>query len=292
MSVSASLVKELRERTGSGMMECKKALVEAEGDLEAAAELMRRKGLAKADKKAGRVAAEGRIVAARSDDGRAGVLVEINSETDFVANGDDFRVFADAVAQAALSHGVDDAESLLASDLDGRTVDFARQELVAKVGENVQVRRAIRYAGSDGVVAQYLHGARIGVMVEVLGGDEQLGRDLAMHIAASSPVCVTPDDVPPDQLEKEKGFLLEQARESGKPEEIVQKMVEGRLRKHLQEITLVGQPFVKDPDQTVGELLESRGASVRRFVRYEVGEGKEKKEENFAEEVMAQVKGS
>lgn len=292
MSVSASLVKELRERTGSGMMECKKALVEADGDIEAAAELMRRKGLAKADKKAGRVAAEGMIAAKASSNGQAGVLVEINSETDFVANGDDFKQFADAVAQVALDGGLEDADALLQADLDGRTVDFARQELVAKIGENIQVRRAALYPDVGNRVAQYLHGARIGVMVEYSGGDEQLGRDLAMHIAASSPVCVSPDDVPADQLEKEKQFLLDQARESGKPEEIVQKMVDGRLRKHLQEITLVGQPFVKDPDQTVEDLLKSAGASVKRFVRFEVGEGKEKKEENFAEEVMAQVKGS
>ncbi len=291
MSVSANLVKQLRERTGSGMMECKKALVETDGDLEAAAELMRKKGLAKADKKADRVAAEGRIAAARSSDGRSGVLVEVNSETDFVGNGDEFRGFAEAVAQRALESGAEDLEALLACEVDGKSVETLRQEMVAQLGENIEVRRFIRYAG-DHQVAQYLHGARIGVMVEVQGGDEQLGRDLAMHIAASSPLCVSPEDVPQDQLASEKEVLLAQARESGKPEEIVEKMVEGRLKKHLSEITLLGQPFVKDPDQTVGDLLKAKGAEVTRFTRYEVGEGKEKKDESFADEVMAQVRDS
>ncbi len=292
MSVSASLVKELRERTGSGMMECKKALVETDGDIEAAADIMRKKGLAKADKKAGRVAAEGRIAAARSEDGRTGVLVEINSETDFVAKGDDFLAFADAIAQRALDDAPEDLEGLLECRIDGRSIETARQELVAKVGENVQVRRFVRFADSAHTVAQYLHGARIGVMVELEGGDEALGRDLAMHIAASSPLCVSPEDVPADQLAKEKDILMAQAAESGKPPEIVEKMVEGRLNKHLKEITLLGQPFVKDPDQSVEQLLKGAGARVVSFVRYAVGEGKEKKQESFADEVMAQVKGS
>ena len=291
MSVSADLVRQLRERTGSGMMECKKALVEAEGDLEAAAEIMRRKGLAKADKTAGRVAAEGRIAAAVSADGQTGVLVEVNSETDFVANGDEFRGFADSVARCALDAEPEDLDALLAVELDGKPVETVRQEMVAQLGENIEIRRFIRYAAGR-QVAQYLHGARIGAMVELEGGDEQLGRDLAMHIAASSPVCVTPEEVPSDQLESEKEVLAAQARETGKPEEIVQKIVDGRLQKHLSEITLVGQPFVKDPDQTVGDLLESKGARVTRFARFEVGEGKEKQEENFADEVMAQVRDS
>ncbi|MFP4146793.1 MAG: translation elongation factor Ts [Halorhodospira sp.] len=291
MSVSADLVKQLRERTGSGMMECKKALVEADGDLEAAAELMRKKGLAKADKKAGRVAAEGRIAAARSEDGATGVLVEVNSETDFVGNGEEFRRFADAVAHCALQAGVDDLDGLLAAELDGKSMETVRQEMVAQLGENIELRRLIRYA--DGKpVAQYLHGARIGVMVELEGGDEQLGRDLAMHIAASAPICVSEEDVPSEQLESEKEVLMAQARESGKPEEIIQKMVDGRLKKHLSEITLLGQPFVKDPDQSVADLLQERGARVTRFARFEVGEGKEKKDENFADEVMAQVRDS
>ncbi|BAU57450.1 translation elongation factor Ts [Halorhodospira halochloris] len=291
MSVSASLVKQLRERTGSGMMECKNALVEADGDIDAAAELMRKKGLAKADKKAGRVTAEGRIVAACAADRSSGVLVEINSETDFVANGDEFREFAEAVAQRALEDGPDDLDGLLGCQIDGKPVETLRQEMVAQLGENIEIRRFVRYSGAS-QVAQYLHGARIGVLVEYEGGDEQLGKDLAMHVAASSPICVSTEDVPQQQLESEREILMAQARESGKPEEIIQKMVEGRLNKHLSEITLLGQPFVKDPDQSVADLLKDKGAKVVRFARFEVGEGKEKKEENFADEVMAQVRDS
>ena len=291
MSVSASLVKQLRERTGSGMMECKGALVEADGDIDAAAELMRKKGLAKADKKAGRIAAEGRIAAARSEDGRSGVLVEINSETDFVANGDEFRGFADAVARQTLLDGPTDLAELLDCQIDGKAIETLRQEMVAQLGENIEIRRFIYYSGSS-PVAQYLHGARIGVMVEFEGGEEQLGRDMAMHIAASAPICVSTEDVPQQQLESEKEILMAQARDSGKPEEIIQKMVEGRLNKHLSEITLLGQPFVKDPDQSVGDVLNGQNAKVTRFARFEVGEGKEKKDESFADEVMAQVRDS
>ncbi|MBK1735092.1 elongation factor Ts [Halorhodospira abdelmalekii] len=295
MSVSASLVKELRERTGSGMMECKKALVETDGDLDAAAELMRKKGLAKADKKAGRVAAEGRIAAARAADGCSGVMVEINSETDFVANGDEFRGFAEAIAQCALDQEPADLDALLACEVDrqadGKSVATLRQEMVAQLGENIEIRRFVRYAGG-GQVVHYLHGARIGVMVEFSGGDEALGRDLAMHIAASAPLCVAREDVPEAQIAAEREIFVAQARESGKPEAIIEKMVEGRVNKHLNEITLLGQPFVKDPDQTVGDLLKGQGAQVLRFTRYEVGEGKEKKDESFADEVMAQVRGA
>ncbi len=291
MSVSADLVKQLRERTGSGMMECKKALVEAEGDLEAAADIMRKKGLAKADKKADRVAADGRVAMARTAEGKAGVLVEVNSETDFVANGDEFRRFADSVAEHALRAGADDLDTLLACEIDGKPIDTLRQEMIAQLGENIEIRRLVRYA-DDKLVAQYAHGARIGVMVELDGGDEELGRDLAMHIAASSPICISEADVPPDRLASEKEVLEAQARESGKPEEIIQKMVDGRLQKHLSEITLLGQPFVKDPDQRVGDLLEARGVQVTRFARFEVGEGKEKQETSFADEVMAQVRDS
>jgi elongation factor Ts len=273
------------------MMECKNALVEADGDIEAAAELMRKKGLAKADKKAGRVAAEGRIAAACSEDGHNGVLVEINSETDFVANGDEFRQFADSVARKALADQPTDLDGLLAGQIDGKPVETLRQEMIAQLGENIEIRRFIHYSG-DAQIAQYLHGARIGVMVELEGGDEQLGKDMAMHIAASAPLCVSPEDVPEQQLESEKEILMAQARESGKPEEIIQKMVEGRLNKHMSEITLLGQPFVKDPDQSVGDLLKAKGAKVTRFARFEVGEGKEKKDENFADEVMAQVRDS
>ena len=289
MAVTAALVKELRERTGAGMMECKKALVETNGDMDAAIELLRKTGLAKADKKAGRVAAEGKIVAAQAD-GNA-VLVEINSETDFVAKDENFGAFTDAVAQAALAQDGDAIEALLEANLDGQTVEQARQALIAKIGENIQVRRMTRVA-TDGVIGSYVHGGRIGVLVELEGGDAELARDLAMHVAALSPAYATADDVPADVLAKEKEILVAQAQDSGKPPEIIEKMVEGRLRKYLAEITLVGQPFVKDGDVTVGKLLDQKGATVKGFSRLAVGEGIEKKEENFAEEVMQQVAGN
>jgi elongation factor Ts len=289
MAVTAALVKELRERTGAGMMECKKALVETDGDMDAAIELLRKSGLAKADKKAGRVAAEGKIVEAQA--GGKAVLVEINSETDFVAKDENFAAFADKVAQAALALDSDDIEALKAADLDGQSVEEARQTLVAKIGENVQVRRLTRI-DSAGVIGSYVHGGRIGVLVELEGGDEELARDLAMHVAALSPAYATADEVPADVLAKEKEILVAQAQDSGKPAEIIEKMVEGRLRKYLAEITLVGQPFVKDGDVTVGKLLDQKGASVKGFSRLAVGEGIEKKEENFAEEVMQQVAGN
>ncbi|WP_440995612.1 translation elongation factor Ts [Arhodomonas sp. SL1] len=292
MAISAQLVKQLRERTGAGMMECKKALVEADGDIDAAVEVMRKRGLAKADKKAERVAAEGAIVVAESDDGRRGAMVEVNSETDFVAAGDDFKDFANTVARRVLDDNPADLEALMALKLDGGDdIETTQKALIAKIGENIQVRRFVRYE-TTGVLASYLHGSRIGVMVELEGGDEALARDLCMHIAASNPVHISPDDVAAETVDKEREILVEQAKDSGKPAEIVEKMVEGRLRKWLGEITLLGQPFVKDPDQTVGKLLESKGARVVHFTRFEVGEGKEKKQENFAEEVAAQVKGS
>lgn len=289
MAVTAALVKELRERTGAGMMECKKALVETNGDMDAAIELLRKSGLAKADKKAGRVAAEGKIVDAQVD-GKA-VLVEINSETDFVAKDENFGAFADAVAKAALALDGDDIEALRAADIGGQTVEEARQTLIAKIGENIQVRRMTQVE-TDGVIGSYVHGGRIGVLVELEGGDAELAKDLAMHVAALSPAYATADDVPGDVVAKEKEILVAQAQDSGKPAEIIEKMVEGRLRKFLAEITLVGQPFVKDGDITVGKLLERNGATVKGFSRLAVGEGIEKKEENFAEEVMQQVAGN
>lgn len=295
MAISAQLVKDLRERTGSGMMECKKALVETDGDLDAAVELMRKRGLAKADKKADRVAAEGGIHVAVSGDRTSGAMVEINSETDFVANGDDFKAFADAVAQRVLAENPDDLDALHALPVEAggdKDINTARQELVAKIGENIQVRRFIRYANSGGVIGSYLHGARIGVMVELEGGDEELARNICMHIAASRPMCVSPEDVPEETRKAEKDILVAQAQDSGKPENIIEKMVEGRMKKWLSEVALVGQPFVKDPDKTVGKLLEEAGAKVVAFRRFEVGEGIEKKKENFAEEVKAQVEGS
>jgi len=293
MAITAQDVKTLRERTGAGMMECKKALVETEGDMDAAVEFMRKRGLAKADKKADRVAAEGAVVASIGEDGRTGAIVEINSETDFVANGDDFQEFAGRVVARILEDDPTDIGALLAMPLEpgGEDIQTAQKELVARIGENIQVRRFQRYACEAGQIHHYLHGSRIGVLIELEGGDESLGRDLCMHIAASRPVCVGVDDVPEDRAAKEREILIAQAQESGKPQEIIEKMVEGRLRKWLAEITLLGQPFVKDPDQTVEALLKDRGARVVRFARLEVGEGIEKREENFAEEVAATIKG-
>ncbi|MDJ0653404.1 MAG: translation elongation factor Ts [Xanthomonadales bacterium] len=292
MAVTAAMVKELRERSGAGMMECKKALVETDGDIEAAIEHLRKTGLAKADKKSGRVAAEGRVVSAASDDGSTAVLVEVNSETDFVAKDENFLNFAGTVANAALAAGASEVPEILQqTGDDGHTLEEARQALVAKIGENIQVRRAASLGADGGNLGVYLHGGRIGVLVQVQGGDAELAKDVAMHIAASRPGYISVDDVPADEVAKEKEILIAQAQDSGKPAEIIEKMVTGRLRKHLSEITLLGQPFVKDPDQTVEKLLKSKDASVVNFARLEVGEGIEKKEENFAEEVMSQVRG-
>ena len=292
MTITAAMVKELRERTGSGMMECKKALAEVNGDLDAAVELMRKAGLAKADKKSGRTAAEGIICVRVSDDGKRAVILEVNCETDFVAKGEDFASFCGALAKTALDIEITSVDDLLDVPLAGQTasVEQVRRELVAKVGENIAVRRLEKYQSEHGRVASYLHGTRIGVLVDLFG-DADLGRDVAMHVAASRPVCVEENDVPAVVVAKEREIFAAQAATSGKPANIVEKMVEGRIKKFLSEITLVGQPFVKDPDQTVGQLLKARGARVFRFVRFEVGEGVEKEESNFAEEVMAQVRG-
>ena len=290
MTITASMVKELRERTGAGMMECKKALVETGGDLDAAAEALRKSGQAKADKKAGRVAADGRVVI-KSTGGQA-VVVEINSETDFVAKDENFIGFAEAVAATALASGVTDVAELAApSSATGGTVEAARTELVTKVGENISVRRAAILKG-DGPIGYYTHGARIGAVVVLEGGDEDLARDIAMHVAAINPACIDEKGVPAETLERERRIFTEQAAASGKPPEIVEKMVTGRVSKFLKEITLLGQPFVKDPDVTVAKLLKDAGATVVAFVRFEVGEGIAKKEDNFVEEVMAQVKGT
>ncbi len=292
MAITASMVKELRERTGAGMMECKKALVETNGDLEAAVEHLRKSGQAKADKKAGRTAAEGRIVIRQDDSGRTAVLLEVNCETDFVAKDENFTAFAEAVADRILKDRPADVDALLALPIDdsGKSIEEARKELVAKIGENISVRR-FAVVEADGPLGLYLHGQRIGVAVALEGGDEALARDLAMHVAASRPLCISADELPAEVLEKEREIFTAQARESGKPAEIVEKMVEGKLKKFIKEVTLLGQPFVKDPDQTVEQLLKGAGAKVMRMVRLEVGEGIEKKQENFADEVMAQVKG-
>jgi len=289
MAISASMVKELRERTGAGMMECKKALTEADGNMEAAIEAMRISGLAKADKKSGNQAAEGAVAMKLSPDGKQFGMVEINSQTDFAAKAEDFIAFADKVVDAVLIQQPDSVDSLT---IDGEPVEETRKTLVAKIGENIQVRRCVSGSSANGKFGEYSHSGRIGVVCELSGGDDALAKDIAMHIAASKPVCVDETGVPAELLEKEKAILVAEAAESGKPAEIVEKMVMGRIKKYLAEITLVGQAFVKNPDQTVAELLKEHGASVISFHRLEVGEGIEKKEENFAEEVMAQVRGS
>ncbi len=293
MQITAAMVKELRERTGSGMMECKKALQEAGGDMEKAVEDMRKSGLAKADKKAGRTAAEGLVAIALSDDKKEAAIVEVNCETDFVSGGDDFKAFTNAVAQRILKDSPADIEALVAMPLEdgGKSIEEIRQEMVAKIGENIQVRRFTRKS-TDGAFGSYSHGVRMGVLVEMDKDDQELIKDVAMHIAASNPVCVNESEVPEEMLNKEKEILIAQAKESGKPDDIIEKMISGRIRKYLAEITLVGQPFVKDPDQTVEKLLKSKDANVKSFNRFEVGEGIEKKQENFADEVMAQVNAS
>jgi elongation factor Ts len=287
------MVKELRERTGLGMMECKAALTEAKGDMEAAAELLRKKAGAKLEKKSGRTAADGAIAVHASIDGKLAAVIEVNSETDFVAKGEDFLGFAQAAAARVAAAAPGDVDALLRIPLhDGAatTVAQALEALVAKFGEKMGVRRFERWT-SAAPIGSYVHGRKIGVLVELAGGNAELARDLAMHIAASRPECVSKDQVPAERIAKEKEIFAEQAKQSGKPANIIDKMVEGRVNKFLSEITLLGQPFVKDPDSTVEKLLKSKNAKVLRFVRYEVGEGIERKASDFAAEVMATVKG-
>ncbi|MGR9086527.1 MAG: translation elongation factor Ts [Gammaproteobacteria bacterium] len=293
MSITAGMVKELRERTGSGMMECKKALIEANGDMDLAIENMRKSGLAKADKKSGRIAAEGIIGVKISPDAKTGAIVDINCETDFVAKSPDFVKFVNGVAESLLNSDIQTDEQLLAMPLaDGSSVDEVRRGLIAKLGENITVRRFEKFQASEGGTACYLHGSKIGVLVELAKADQELGKDIAMHIAASKPLCVSEDQVPQETIEKEKEIFAAQAAESGKPAEIIEKMVAGRISKFFAEVTLLGQPFIKDDKISVGKLAASKDNRVVRFVRMEVGEGIEKKEENFAEEVMAQVRGN
>ncbi|MEZ5453315.1 MAG: translation elongation factor Ts [Thiothrix sp.] len=290
MAITAGMVKELRERTGAGMMECKKALTDTNGDMEAAIDLMRKSGAAKADKKAGRVAAEGRMVIAISEDGKQAAMVEVNSETDFVANDSNFVDFAEAVGAAALATQPADVEALSATAMaNGQTVEEGRTALIAKIGENIQVRRLQLVDAGEGQIAAYQHGSKIGVVVCLNGGDAELGKHVAMHIAATSPVCVDESGVPAEVVDREREIQIDIAMQSGKPRDIAEKMVAGRMKKFLGEITLVGQPFVMNPDQTVGDLLSSKGANISQFVRLAVGEGIEKKQENFADEVAAQA---
>ena len=291
MEITAALVKELRERTGAGMMECKKALVESAGDIEVAIETMRKAGIAKAAKKSGRIAAEG-LIAIQQNAERA-AMVEINCETDFVSKGDDFKAFCNTITTTVLNEQPTNLEQLMELVLaTGKTVENTRQELIAKLGENIQVRRfTLVKVVPSGCLGVYLHGTRIGVLVDMRGGQTELAKDIAMHIAASRPLCVNADQVPAEFVTKEKEIYLAQAADSGKPTHIIEKMVEGRLKKFLAEITLLGQPFVKDPDQTVDKLLKANQAQVAHFERFEVGEGIEKKNENLAEAVRKQVEG-
>ena len=289
MSISASMVKELRERTGAGMMECKKALQESNGNIDSAIELLRTSGQAKAEKKAKRIAAEGKIVI--KNNLANAVIVEINSETDFVANDSNFIDFADSIADALLQNEISDINSL--NDLklsDNFSVEEARTNLISKIGENISIRRFDKIHEAINI-GEYSHGSRIGVIVSLDKSDPDLAKDIAMHIAASNPVCLDEEDVPEDLVSREKRIFLEQASSSGKPPEIIEKMVEGRMKKFFKEITLLGQSFIKDPDISIRNLLDKSEAKVQSFIRYEVGEGIEKREENFADEVMKQIKG-
>lgn len=291
MSITAEQVKELRERTGAGMMECKKALVEAQGDIEAAIDAMRKSGQAKADKKAGRVTAEGLTIVLTSADSKESILIEVNCETDFVAKDANFKEFVAMAAAQALANKTDDLNAIANINIDGKTIEQARQELVAKIGENIQIRRA-KYVRTDGLMGAYVHGGRIGVLVELLGGDAELAKDLAMQVAATNPLVIAPADVPAETVAREREIFEAQASESGKPKEIIEKMIEGRIKKFLDEVSLLGQPFVKDPNVTIANLLQKANAKVVSFTRFAVGEGIEKKVDNFAEEVMAQVRGA
>lgn len=286
MAITAAMVKELRERTGAGMMDCKKALQETDGDIELAIENMRKSGQAKAAKKAGRIAAEG-VIITRSE-GNVGTLVELNCETDFVARDDSFLAFGDQVIDAAFANKENDVEALRSTSLGDATVDQTRETLVAKIGENMNVRRVATISDGD-LVGTYVHGGRIGVAVALTGGNDELAKDIAMHVAASNPQFVKPEDVDADVIAKEREIQIDIAMQSGKPKEIAEKMVEGRMKKFTGEISLTGQPFIKEPSKSVGELLKEAGADVVTFIRFEVGEGIERKEEDFAAEVQAQV---
>lgn len=291
MTISASLVMKLRERTGAGMMECKKFLVATNGDIELAINEMRKAGQAKADKKADRIAAEGVIVIARNENATRAVMIEVNSETDFVARDENFLNFSQQVAHTALASEAADVETLSQQTLANASlsVEQARQELVAKIGENIKLRR-LQQLTSECVIGHYLHGSKIGVLVALKKGEESLAKDLAMHIAASRPLVISKDQVPQEAIENERDIFTAQALETGKPRDIVDKMVEGRLNKFVDEVSLLGQPFVKDPNKKISQLLMEKNAEVEQFVRFEVGEGIEKKEDNFVAEVMAQVR--
>ena len=290
MAITAALVKELRERTGAGMMDCKKALVETNADLEAAIDLMRASGAAKAAKKAGRIASEGLVNVTISDDNKSAVILEVNSETDFVTKGQSFIDFVNALGKLALNNRPESVATFLTQTLDsGETVDEAREDIVAKIGENIAIRRFQNVNTENGVLGAYKHGDRIAVLAVLSGKDADLAKDIAMHIAASRPECISEEQLSNELLEREKTVFIEQAKESGKPDNIIEKMIVGRMKKFVNEVTLYGQAFIKDPDTSVGELVKSKNAVVESFVRFEVGEGIEKKEDNFVEEVMTQA---
>ena len=290
--ITAGLVKELRERTGAGMMDCKKALAATEGDMDKAIDFLREKGLAAAAKKAGRIAAEGLVVSYVSEDSKVGVIVEVNCETDFVAKTENFQELVAGIAAHVAKSNPADMDALNASEIEaGKTVAALITESIAKIGENISLRRFARYEAAEGMVAAYIHGGgKIGVLVSMTAGDAELGKDVAMHIAAANPGYLTREQVPTAELEHEKAVLTEQARNEGKPEKIIEKMVQGRIQKYYKEVCLVDQEFVKDPDQTVGKLVAAAGAAVTEFTRFQLGEGIEKKQEDFAAEVMAQIK--
>ena len=290
--ITAGLVKELRERTGAGMMDCKKALAATEGDMDKAIDFLREKGLAAAAKKAGRIAAEGLVVSYVSEDSKVGVIVEVNCETDFVAKTENFQELVAGIAAHVAKSNPADMDALNASEIEaGKTVAALITESIAKIGENISLRRFARYEVAEGMVAAYIHGGgKIGVLVSMTAGDAELGKDVAMHIAAANPGYLTREQVPTAELEHEKAVLTEQARNEGKPEKIIDKMVQGRIQKYYKEVCLVDQEFVKDPDQTVGKLVAAAGAAVTEFTRFQLGEGIEKKQEDFAAEVMAQIK--
>ena len=290
MAITAALVKELRERTGAGMMDCKKALIETNADLEEAIDLMRASGAAKAAKKAGRIASEGLINIAISDDNKSAAILEVNSETDFVTKSQSFVDFVNTLGKLALKNKPKSVEMFLTQTLDsGETVDEAREGIVAKIGENIAVRRLQSVNAENGILGAYKHGDRIAVLAVLSGKDTSLAKDIAMHVAASRPECVSEEQLSNEMLEREKAIFIEQAKESGKPGNIIEKMIVGRMKKFVNDVTLYGQAFIKEPEISVGELVKSKNAEVESFVRFEVGEGIEKKEDNFVEEVMAQA---
>ena len=289
--ITAAIVKELRERTGAGMMDCKKALVATEGDMEKAIDFLREKGLSQAAKKAGRVAAEGAVVAYVTEDGKTGAIVEVNCETDFVGKNENFQALAKSIAELIVKTNPADVDALLASEMDGKTVKDVVTEAIAKIGENISVRRFVRYESAEGKVYSYIHGGgKIGVLVDMKGGDAELGKDIAMQVAAAKPQFLNRNEVPDSELEHEKDILTEQARNEGKPENIIAKMVMGRINKYYKEVCLVDQEFIRDGDLTISKLLKSKNADVARFARFQLGEGIEKKQENFADEVAAFIK--